>query len=165
MQHEGHKPVRHTRTCQMKGGAERRVDREQGSRWSSAGVIRVGRFCSKGQKFRVRQSEQVTLATMWQSVTCSPHCLNRLKLRFLEHRASWEMRSKHHHPPPQTSTPWTPSPHPAKVNTYAMSKHIHNAPTLTYVSIRQTLEYTIKPETPAFIMQAQAHTELLQEGK
>ena len=76
---------RHTRTCKIKGGTERREYREQGGRWSSAGVIRVGRFCSQGQKFRVRQSEQVTLATMCQSLTCSPHCLNKLKLGFLEH--------------------------------------------------------------------------------
>lgn len=134
-----------TRTCEIKGGTTLREGRQQGGRWSCTRVIRVGRLCSQGQKFRVRQSEQVTLATMCQSLTCSPHCLNSPELKFLEHqKASWELRSKHHHP--TTSSPvysFGPFIPPYEVNTRTMiSKHIHNASTHTHASIRQTPEQT-----------------------
>lgn len=133
----------------------------KGGKLSSARVIRVGRYGSKGQK--IRACAQVTLDTMCQSFTCSSHCLNRLKLLFLQHRelpGRWGPNTTTHlltPPNPQT-------PHPAKVNTGTISKHMHNTSARTYESIRQTLVCTTKPVKLAFIVHAHAqakpvHTE------
>lgn len=69
-------------------------------------------FCSEGLK---DQGEQVTQATMCQGFTCSPHCLKRLKLRFLL-PGRWGPRATTHRL--TQANPGAPTPSKgAKVNT------------------------------------------------
>ncbi|TNN50830.1 hypothetical protein EYF80_038977 [Liparis tanakae] len=89
----------------MKGGTERREDREQGG---------------------------------------------RLKLRFLEQRASWETRSEHHKPPPHPSDP---SPHPPE-NTGPRSGGVNanRAPSVYYRE--KTIHANLPPQTGVLLGQS-----------
>lgn len=99
---------------------------EAEDRWSSTGVTLGGTaFAPRARKIKVRQSEQVTQATMCQGFTCSPHCLKRLKLRFLL-PGRWGPRATAHRL--TQSNPGAPTPSKgAKVNTHThahKSKHM-----------------------------------------